>query len=93
MPDADDFEQTAAGEIAREFLREYRRQLKHVMGRLDVFESDEERQELARTNPEAAKNYESETREHKEVRLQEGAMSVAVAHAIVFAIGRFVHAH
>ena len=44
------------------------------------------RQQLAKTEPEAAKQYEQDTLAEKQVQIQEGAMALAVAHAILYAL-------
>lgn len=82
----EEFSRSLTGKIQAEFLQEYRRQLNHMKSRLEAMEEIEYRQELAKIDPEGAKRYEQETLENKEILIQEGAMSLAVAHAIVFAL-------
>ena len=75
-----------AEKIQKEFLREYRRQFQHLKSRLEAMEEVEYRQELAKIHPEAAKAYEQDTLEHRQIQIQEGAMSLAVSWAIVYAL-------
>jgi hypothetical protein len=51
-------------------------------------ESPEFRQARAESNPEIARIFESHTREEREKRVEEWAMSRGVAHAIVQALKR-----
>ena len=72
--------------IAKEFRAEYQRHWKHIQSRLRVMESDDDRKERARTEPEIARLWEMSTLEEKEAGGRELATSWAIGWAIIYAL-------
>ena len=69
--------------IAEEFRNQYRVEWPRIRRLLVEVESSEQRRQLARTDPEAARLFEMHTAAEREERGRELAMSAAVAHAVV----------
>ena len=72
--------------IAETYLDGYRGQKARVLDELDAMETTEGRERLAVTRPDWARALESHTREDREQRLEEWAVALGVARAILFAI-------
>ena len=87
----DDSSQNIYFLIAEKFRQIYYGQVAYLTKSLAQMESLEYRQQLANTAPELARLYEARTINQKQTAVRELATSVAVAHAIVFALEKFRH--
>ena len=74
-------------EIARYYVEGYRAQKERAAQILSQMESLEEREALARTEPEIARAFESRTTTEREERIEALCVGLGVAHAILYALG------
>lgn len=73
-------------EIARVFRAQLRIEERNARRVLDEMESEQGRLRLTETEPETYRNFEAHTREEREKRGYELALSAAIGHAVVVGV-------